>query len=54
MVDALAKKMRGRRSRVFQFTPAASYTDDDHWNIFTELNGIIAMLDQREKDASWE
>lgn len=53
-VARLAKTMRGRRTGFFGHLPIAAYTDDDLWNVFADLQGVIAGLEQREKDATWE
>lgn len=53
-VNRLASSMRGRRSGFFSLVPASNYSADEHWEVFAELQGIIATLEQREKDATWE
>lgn len=53
-VACLVKEMRGRREGWLTYTPIARYTEDDLWKIFADLQGVIASLEQRERDASWE
>lgn len=53
-VDRLVRNMHGRRAGMFTYMTISHYTDDDLWKIFADLQGVIASLEQREKDASWE
>lgn len=53
-VDRLIGEMHGRRAGMFASMATANYTDDQIWKIFAGLQGVIASLEQREKDASWE
>lgn len=52
-VAALISKLKGKKKGVFKLLPVTEYNDDELWNIFADLQGIIASLEQREKDASW-
>lgn len=53
-VQRLVREMRGRRISLINYVPISSYTEDDMWNIFAGLQEVIASLEQRERDATWE
>lgn len=49
----LIKKLKGRKSSVFGSVAMLNYTDKEIWIIFNELQGLIAGLEQLEKDLLW-
>ena len=49
----LVSMLKGKKNGFFKIVPVAEYSEDELWNIFAELQGIVASLEQREKDASW-
>jgi len=52
-VGALISMLKGKKKGMFSVLPVTEYSEDELWNIFAELQGIVASLEQREKDASW-
>lgn len=52
-VAALVSRLKGKKQGFFTLLPVTEYSDDELWNIFADLQGIVAGLEQREKDASW-
>ena len=52
-VAALIGRLKGKKQGLFTILPVTEYSDDELWNIFADLQGIVASLEQREKDASW-
>jgi hypothetical protein len=52
-VTALISRLKGKKQGFFKLLPVTEYNDDELWNIFADLQGIVASLEQREKDATW-
>jgi hypothetical protein len=53
-VAQLLSDLRERRVGLFKRVPISDYTDQEMWKLFADLQGVIASLEQREKDATWE
>ena len=52
--ERLIARLNGQRTGLFKFVSVGEYSDQELWSIFAELQGVIASLEQREKDATWE
>lgn len=52
-VAALIERLRGKRVGWLRRLPLSAYTNNEIWDIFADIQGIVAGLEQREKDATW-
>lgn len=50
----LLKALRAKRRNWLGFQTHHEHSEEDVWRIFAELQGVIASLEQLEKDAKWE
>jgi len=53
-VKALVSDLKDCKTGIFQRIPIARYSSEQMWKLFTDLQGVIGNLEQREKDASWK
>lgn len=59
-VLALVSDLRKQKVRMFRYLPISNYVPISEydstqiWKVFTDLQGVVSSLEQREKDTSWK